>query len=96
MNRDFIERLYWALTDEEQHQKTGAWTWGSCTSGPPAVKRADHAFQEQLADLQQQDTSKAEKLDNCHVASCWAYEQQGFINGFRLGMKLAAELRDET
>lgn len=90
MNRDFIERLYWALTDEEQHQKTGL------DLRTPAVKRADHAFQEQLADLQQQDTSKAEKLDNCHVASCWAYEQQGFINGFRLGMKLAAELRDET
>ena len=54
-----------------------AWTWGSCTSGPPAV-------------------SKAEKLDNCHVASCWAYEQQGFINGFRLGMKLAEELRDKA
>lgn len=95
MNRDFIERLYWALTDEEQHQKTGL-DLGELYERTPAVKRADHAFQEQLADLQQQDTSKAGKLDNCHVASCWAYEQQGFINGFRLGMKLAAELRDET
>lgn len=73
-----------------------AWTWGSCTSGPPAVKRADYAFKERMADFQQQDASKAEKLDNCHVASCWAYEQQGFINGFRLGMKLAEELRDKA
>ena len=23
MSTDFLERLYWALTDEEQHQKTG-------------------------------------------------------------------------
>lgn len=95
MNRDFIERLYWALTDEEQHQKTGL-DLGELYERTPAVKRADHAFQEQLADFQQQDASKAEKLDNCHVASCWAYEQQGFINGFRLGMKPAAELGDET
>lgn len=34
MSTDFLERLYWALTDEEQHQKTGL-DLGSCTSGPP-------------------------------------------------------------
>lgn len=61
MNRDFIERLYWALTDEEQHQKTGL-DLGELYERTPAVKRADHAFQEQLADFQQQDASKAEKL----------------------------------
>lgn len=72
------------------------WAWGELYKRTPAVKRADYAFQEWLADFQQQDASKAKKLDNCHVASCWAYEQQGFINGFRLGMKLAEELRDET
>lgn len=73
-----------------------AWTWRSCTSGPPPLSGRDYAFKERLADFQQQDASKAEKLDNCRVASCWAYEQQGFINGFRLGMKLAEELRDKA
>lgn len=95
MSTDFLERLYWALTDEEQHQKTGL-DLGELYERTPAVKRADCAFKERLADFQQQDASKAEKLDNCHVASCWAYEQQGFINGFRLGMKLAEELRDKA
>lgn len=95
MNRDFIERLYWACSDTEQSMNDGM-NLGELYVHTPAVKRADYAFQERLADFQQQDPSKAEKLDNCHVASCWAYEQQGFINGFRLGMKLAEELRDET
>lgn len=95
MSTDFLERLYWALTDEEQHQKTGL-DLGELYERTPAVKRADYAFKERLADFQQQDASKVEKLDNCHVASCWAYEQQGFINGFRLGMKLAEELRDKA
>lgn len=95
MSTDFLERLYWALTNEEQHQKTGLGL-GELYERTLAVKRADYAFKEQLVDFQQQDADKAEKLDNCHQASCWAYEQQGFINGFRLGMKLAEELRGKA
>lgn len=92
MSTDFLERLYWAVTDEDQHMKAGL-DLGELYERTATAKRADCAFKERLADFQQLDESKAEKLDNCHTASCWAYEQQGFINGFRLGMKLAGELR---
>ena len=51
MSTDFLERLYWALTDEEQHQKTGL-DLGELYERTPAVKRADHAFQERMADFQ--------------------------------------------
>ena len=40
MSTDFLERLYWALTDEEQHQKTGL-NLGELYERTPAVKRAD-------------------------------------------------------
>lgn len=38
MSTDFLERLYWALTDEEQHQKTGL-DLGELYERTPAVKR---------------------------------------------------------
>ena len=94
MSTDFLERLYWTCADESKHMADGL-NLGELYEHTAAVKRADHAFAERLANFQQKDNSKAEKLDNCHIASCWAYEQQGFINGFRLGMKLAEELRGE-
>lgn len=50
MSTDFLERLYWALTDEEQHQKTGL-DLGELYERTPAVKRADYAFKERLADF---------------------------------------------
>ena len=43
--------------------------------------------------LQLQDPAQLSQLDDYQSAACLAYEQQGFINGFRLGMKLAEELR---
>ena len=51
MSTDFLERLYWALADEEQHQKTGLGL-GELYGRTPAVKRADYAFKERLADFQ--------------------------------------------
>ena len=45
-----------------------------------AVEAADHGLGDRMLDL--------------NAACCTAHETQGFINGMRYGMMLAAELRD--
>mgnify|MGYP001124421236 CR=1 FL=1 len=55
------------------------------------TKREDRAFDEVVKSVCP-DFEGQSKLDSACSKECYAYETQGFINGFRIGMILAAEV----
>lgn len=55
------------------------------------TKREDRAFDEVVRSVCP-DFEGQSKLDAVSGDACYAYETQGFINGFRIGMILAAEV----
>lgn len=55
------------------------------------TKREDRAFDEVVKSVCP-DFEGQSKLDAVSSEACYAYETQGFINGFRIGMILAAEV----
>lgn len=90
MNKEFLERLYWACADETRHMETGL-NLGELYEHLSDTDGADHQLSEKLKKLKvDQDTTEA--LENTITVALWAYERNGFINGFRLGMKLVQEL----
>lgn len=90
MSKEFLERLYWACADESFHMETGL-NLGELYERLSDTNTADHQLSEKLKRLEMdQDTSEA--LENTITVTLWAYERQGFINGLRLGVKLAQEL----
>lgn len=93
MNNDFLIRLYWACSDEEMSFVSGL-NLGELYARSEETSNADLLFYEKLsaAGLPKDERVLLEGLSS---SACTAYEQQGFINGFRLGMKLAAEVRGE-
>lgn len=89
MNRDFLTRLYWACTDEMAGDALTE--LGGLYERLENSEKVMRGFNEQLAaaNLPKEDKNRLEKLN---VSAITVYEQQGFINGFRLGMQLAREL----
>lgn len=92
MNQDFIKRLYWACTDRDGADADGTRLF-ELYERTEEVKKVDHTFSEKLFATGLSDDEKR-LLENIDASVAMAYEMQGFLNGFRLGMKLAGELRE--
>lgn len=93
MNNDFLKRLYWVCSDQEALFGDGL-DLGELYQRIADTGKATHCFSEALcaAGLPAKEKNL---LDNISCSIATVYEQQGFINGFRLGMKLAGELTEE-
>lgn len=90
MKKEFLSRLYYACSDESPHYENGD-NLGELYQRMADVDTADRLCTDQL-NKAKLDTDTRETLENCFNVACWTYEQQGFINGFRLGLMLAREL----
>lgn len=90
MNKEFLERLYWACSFEAEPFEAGL-NLSEMFEHFPQTNETWYELKEKLKErgLEADDIG-----DELSVFST-AYEKQGFINGFRLGMKLAGELREE-
>lgn len=90
MNLDFLKRLYWACSDQD-HAFSDGMDLGELYERTEDTARATAHFNEKLlaAELA---TDERDTLGCLNTSTADAYEQQGFINGFRIGMKLAEEL----
>lgn len=91
MNNDFLKRLYWACSSEESCFEAGS-SLCELYERIPDVKRAGKGYRDCLAAIESKEKGK---LDNFVYSLSDVREMQGFINGFRLGMKLAGELSEE-
>lgn len=94
MNKEFLERLYWAVADEATHLEDG-FNLSELYERDGEARAAASAISTAIGEL---NLTLREKtlLENLSGSVADAYEKQGFINGFRLGMKLAGELKEET
>lgn len=88
MNYEFLNRLYCACTDDT----AGVPPFAEMYEHISEVETADAAFSERLREY---PMSEQDDLNHLEITACLAYEKQGFINGFRLGMMLARELSGE-
>lgn len=90
MKKEFLSRLYYACSDESPHYESGD-NLGELYQRMADVDTSDRLCTDQL-NKAKLDADTRETLENCFNVACWTYEQQGFINGFRLGLMLAREL----
>lgn len=94
MSNDFLRRLYWAcssgLTPFTEDNCNLSLLYEATQEAHDASERFSKALY--AAGLDSRTESSLETLSGEEVV---AVECQGFINGFRLGMKLAGELGEE-
>jgi len=90
MSIEFLKRLYWACTDENRHAADER-NLNEMYQRIADTGTADQAFREacEKANL---DPDAKESISSASVKAIDAYEQQGFINGFRLCTRLVQEL----
>ena len=93
MNNDFLSRLYWACSDTEMHLENGL-NLGEMYERTNGAAIAYNQFSTVVNELSISNVEK-DMLGSLRYDACVAYEQQGFINGFRLGIKLAMEIGGE-
>lgn len=95
MNSDFLRRLYWACSSGATMAAGNGCDLSALYELTHGAHEASERFSDALreAKLDRETVDVIEELSGDEVA---AYEEQGFINGFRLGMKLAGELRGEA
>lgn len=93
MNNEFLSRLYWACSDEDMHLDDGM-NLGEMYERTDSATAAYDQFSTVANELNISNVEK-DMLGKLRYEACVAYEQQGFINGFRLGMKLAMEIGGE-
>lgn len=91
MTTDFLKRLYWACASEAEPFEDGS----NLSELYERSDSAKSAFSASSAAIYEKDLTVEEKteLENLSVNVADAYKEQGFINGFRLGMRLAGELQ---
>lgn len=85
---DFLTRLYWAVTAEENYFGDGM-NLGELYEKTPEEEMARDAFSKAIDRLGLREVE--DELLSLYCGGCGANEKQGFINGFKLGMKLAQE-----
>ena len=94
MSHDFLSRLYWVCADEAAPLASGL-NLGELYERTEDAAAANKAFDHYLSSAMLSAESRTE-LEHLDSLCCIAYEKQGFINGFRLGVKLIAELGGEA
>ena len=91
MSNDILKRLYLACSSGVDCFADGR-NLCELYERIAGVKPAEDAYRDYLATV---EAEEKEKLDRLVYPLCDLREMQGFINGFRLGMKLAGELQGE-
>ena len=94
MKKEFLKRLYWACAGAMEPFEDGL-NLSELYERTDAAKAVSRASGTAICKLNLTANEKT-MLENLSVSVADAYEEQGFINGFRLGMKLAGELRGEA
>lgn len=90
MSKEFLERLFWACNDETQQYEEGM-NLGELYEKSDEVKLGFNYLAKALNELDL-GLKEKDKVSNIVYTLTDEFEKQGFINGFRLGMKLAGEL----
>ena len=90
MNYEFLSRLYYACTDENEMLGAGL-NLSELYEQLGEVETAEQAFNEKLERLPVSEQEQEEVYD-LQVELYRAYEKQGFINGFRIAMMMGQEL----
>ena len=88
MNYEFLKRLYRACSPDIAVDPSGL---DALFKRLPSANDAHKRFAERLEQTKL-PTSELSGLEDLAAEECLAYEEQGFINGFRLGFMLAQEL----
>lgn len=87
---DFLKRLYWPCTEECGNYAPGC-NLGELYQRTEETAQAS-AHMNSLLDRLALDKNAVDQLTSLCCEIMNAYEQQGFVNGFRLGAKMAGEL----
>ncbi len=90
MSKEFLERLFWACSDETEHYAVGM-NLGEFYEKSGEIKHGWDCLAKAVDDLGLGPKDR-DKVSSIAYTLTDAFEKQGFINGFRLGMKLAGEL----
>lgn len=91
---DFLKRLYWPCSEECGNYATG-YNLGELYRRTKETAQAS-ARMNNLLDCFALDKNAANQLTSLCCEIMNAYEQQGFINGLRMGAQLARELMPAT
>ncbi|MEL4861601.1 hypothetical protein AAEU42_10180 [Pseudoflavonifractor phocaeensis] len=94
MNKEFLERLYWACADESNVKADGT-KLAEFYERIEEAENVSECFSKKVYALNLTVDEK-DLLETIGGEFALVYEKQGFINGFRLGMKLARELGEEV
>lgn len=91
MNSDFLRRLYWACSSGIAPFTDDNHNLSLLYQQTQEAHEASERFSDALygSGLDRETMGAIEDLSGYEIV---AYECQGFINGFRLGMKLAGEM----
>lgn len=93
-SNDLLKRLYWPCSEECGNYATG------CNLGELYQRTEDtaqaSAHMNNLLDRLALDKNAVDQLTQLCCEIMNAYEQQGFINGLRMGAQLAHELMPAT
>lgn len=87
MKADFLERIFKTVSCEGSSPVKGE---RLCELYDRGAEEAQGAFLEALEKMAASE--KREWIVNLYAAAADEREERGFLNGFRLGMKLAGEL----
>lgn len=87
---DFLKRLYWPCTEECGNYAPGC-NLGELYQRTEETAQAS-AHMNSLLDRLALDKNAVDQLTSLCCEIMNAYEQQGFINGLRMGVQLAREL----
>ena len=90
MNHEFLKRLHRVCSPDIAVDPNGP---SGLFNSLPGTDAAHKRFAERLEQTRL-PTSELSGLEDLAAEECLAYEEQGFINGFRLGFMLARELAD--
>ena len=94
MNADFLKRLYWPCSEECGNYAPGC-NLGELYQRTEETVQASEHMNSQL-DRLALDKNAVDQLTSLCCEIMNAYEQQGFINGLRMGAQLVRELMPDA
>ena len=91
MSNDCLTRLYWVCSNQEFSFDDGR-NLGELWEETLGKAESGRAFDDALSATDLCGTEEEDEVYSAYIQARCAAEECGFINGFRLGMKLAGEV----
>ncbi len=88
MSEDFLKRLFWACCSEDSFVEDDSLNLGKLYERTEATETALGEISEFAMNFPNLNQNEVGELENLAGAAIRAYEEQGFINGFRMAMKM--------